>query len=338
MTPARSRFRFSGRGLAGLWLLLLAVAAAWAAFGPAAGRPALVDVGLLSQPPSRQHWLGTDPFGRDVLTDLMLGTRRLFIISLPAALLASALGLLLGAAAGYWGNTGLRVRRSAAAVLLAGLIGLLASAPAAAGWWLLGAALATAAIYSRAAFAATVAVPLDWLVLSAAAWLGAVPRLVLVLALTALHPPAGGWLLGVLVFTCWPSTARLTRTLVQQLRRRSYVEAGRVAGYSAARLLWAHIIPNAWPSLRSTLPLNLSICLGLQTTLAFLGVGLTPDQADWGLTLANARLEPAAWWLITSSLLALTLTITAIYQLLPTQASPLQTSTSLASGMHVTKS
>ncbi|MCC3159198.1 ABC transporter permease subunit [Hymenobacter sp. 15J16-1T3B] len=305
------------RWLAGLWLLALLLAAAWAQFGPAAGQPAPLNLEQLSHPPSAQHWLGTDPYGRDVLTDLILGTRQLVIISLPAALLASALGAVLGAAAGYWGNTGVRLRTSAAVVLLIGIVGALVTEPAEAGWWLLAAAGLSACTYASFLPATTLALPLDWAVLGAAAWLGAVPRLVLVLSLVALHAPAGWWLVSILTLTCWPSTARLTRTLVQQLRQRPYVEAGRAAGYSTGRLLWVHLAPNVWPSLRNTLPLNLSICLGLQTTLGFLGIGLSPDQADWGLTLANARLEPGAWWLVLSGLLALTCTMAAIYHLLP---------------------
>ncbi|WP_394348393.1 ABC transporter permease subunit [Hymenobacter jeollabukensis] len=260
-----------------------------------------------------------------------MGARRLLLVSVPAALLASIVGVLLGTAAGYWGDTGLRLRQAAVIALLTCFTGLLVSEPTAVGWWLLTAALATVVIYSLNCFAATVAVPLDWLVQSTMAWLGAVPRLVLVLALTALHAPTDWWLTGMLALLCWTNTARLTRTLVQQLCHRPYVEAGRTAGLSSARLLWHHILPNAWPSLRTSLPLNLNTCLALQTTLAFLGIGLAPDQADWGATLANARLEPSAWWLVVSALLALTLTVVALYLLLPPSLTKLTVSSRLTS-------
>lgn len=315
----RARLRFSWRWLAWAWWLALALAAGWAQFGPAAG-PVAVDVERLSQPPSAAHWLGTDLYGRDILVDLLLGTRQVFAVSLPAALLASALGVGLGAAAGYWGNSGLRIRRSAVLAALIGLSGWLLTPPDVGHWWLLAVGLTVALVYAQRRFAATLALPLDWLMQSAAAALGSIPRLVLVLALAAFHAPSNAWLVAVLALTCWPTTARLTRTLVQQVRSQTYVEAGQVAGYSAVRLLRGHIGPNIWPGLRPTLPLNFSICLGLQTTLAFLGIGLPPDQADWGLTLAHARVEAGAGWATGSALLVLTLTIITAYQLLPKPA------------------
>ncbi|WP_460676374.1 ABC transporter permease subunit [Hymenobacter coalescens] len=166
---------------------------------------------------------------------------------------------------------------------------------------------------------AKIALPLDHLVQGSAAVLGVVPRLVLVLALAAVHPPSSTWLRLVLVLTCWSTTARLTRALVLRLSILPYVEAGYAAGFSHRRLLLRHILPNAWNSLRATLPLNLSLCLSLQTTLSFLGIGLTPDQAEWGRTLANARLEPTAWWLVVGSLCFLTLTTSSIHVILPSK-------------------
>jgi peptide/nickel transport system permease protein len=272
----------------------------------------------LSQPPSAAHWLGTDPYGRDVLADVLAGTRTFWFISLPAAVLASVLGGVLGAGAGYWGNTGLRLPSGSILALGAGGVGALLSVPAVLPWWLAGTTVAVAvAAYSRPFGSTRLALPLDRLVLGAAALLGSVPRLILVLLLAAAHAPSARWLLAVLAGTCWPATARLVRTLVQQLRRQPYIEAGYAAGYSDARLLLGHILPNIWPSVRASLPLNLSICLGLQTSLAFLGVGLPPDQADWGRTLANARLEPGAWWLVVAGVGPLVVTMTALHQLLP---------------------
>jgi peptide/nickel transport system permease protein len=316
--PARKHYQHLSQWLAWAWLIGLVLAALWslAVVPPGAGLP--VNLDQLIQPPSARHWLGTDPYGRDVLLALVVGTRNLVAVSLPAAVIATLLGGGLGAAAGYWGNQSLHMRRAAATAALLGGIGALASSPQQWWWWLLGTGLSIVAVYNSP-LRASWRLPLDRLVLAVAAFTASVPRLVLALLLAALHAPSRLWLLAVLAGTCWPATARLTRTLVSQLRRQPYIEAGRTAGFSATRLLWHHVLPNAWPSLRTSLPLNLTVCFGLQTTLSFLGLGLPPDQLDWGRTLADARLEPSAWWLTAGSLLFLMATMLALHQLLPAQ-------------------
>ena len=56
------------------------------------------------QPPSAQHWLGTDEFGRDVLSRLIFGARVSLQVGLVAVAISLALGGALGAAAGYYGG------------------------------------------------------------------------------------------------------------------------------------------------------------------------------------------------------------------------------------------
>lgn len=59
---------------------------------------------LANQPPSRAHWFGTDPFGRDVLSRVLYGTRVSLSVATLAVGLASLLGLTWGALAGYAGG------------------------------------------------------------------------------------------------------------------------------------------------------------------------------------------------------------------------------------------
>jgi len=56
------------------------------------------------QPPNAKHWLGTDRLGRDVLSGLIHGTRYALTIGLVAVGLSLAIGLVLGAMAGYFGG------------------------------------------------------------------------------------------------------------------------------------------------------------------------------------------------------------------------------------------
>jgi len=55
--------------------------------------------------PSARHWLGTDFMGRDILSQLLTGTRVAFAIGISAAFMAVAIGSLIGMLAGYFGRT-----------------------------------------------------------------------------------------------------------------------------------------------------------------------------------------------------------------------------------------
>lgn len=95
----RSRRTFAapapGVVLAGLWLVLVVLAAA--APGLLSGTdPYAADTSALLQPPSAQHWFGTDQIGRDLFSRVVHGSS----LSLRATLLAVAVGVVLGAAVG----------------------------------------------------------------------------------------------------------------------------------------------------------------------------------------------------------------------------------------------
>jgi len=56
------------------------------------------------RPPSAKHLLGTDPFGRDVLSRLIFGARTALLVGLVSSFFGATVGSLLGAASGYWGG------------------------------------------------------------------------------------------------------------------------------------------------------------------------------------------------------------------------------------------
>ncbi|MDQ2654516.1 MAG: ABC transporter permease [Chloroflexota bacterium] len=86
-------------------LILLAILAFIAVFGSwlAPYHPDADDFGLL-EPPSLQHPMGTDSFGRDLLSRLLVGTRVSFSVGFLAAAVALVVGGLLGLVAGYYGR------------------------------------------------------------------------------------------------------------------------------------------------------------------------------------------------------------------------------------------
>jgi len=64
--------------------------------------PVVNDFGAMLAPPSRAHWLGTDAFGRDVLSRLIYGSRTALLVGFGASVLAATLGAVLGVASAYF--------------------------------------------------------------------------------------------------------------------------------------------------------------------------------------------------------------------------------------------
>lgn len=308
--------------LAVVWLFLLGSLGALAPWLPLPYPPGVPDLLHVAEAPiwagSRAHWLGTDPQGRDVLTELIYGARQVVSLSLPAAALATVLGALAGGAVGFWGNRGLRISLAASLLFVA------------AGWWslllpgghvvwlgLLGAAgLAWwARLRYKIVAQATWLVPLDSIFQGVITLLGAVPRLVLVLAFATGPTPATLQLLALLVLVAWPEPARQVRAQMLRVRELSFVEAARAAGLSARRVWYRHALPHACRPLLATAPLSLAGLIGLESTLAFLGVGRAPDVPSWGNLLGTLQQEPGAWWVLAGAGGTLLVTLLALQQL-----------------------
>lgn len=106
-TPDRQRFVLL-RGLLAdpftcVALVLVIAFLATAAFAPwlAPYAPVKIDVLHKLQPPSAEHWLGTDHLGRDLLSRIIYGARTALTIAILSVAIAGAIGLVLGLIAGY---------------------------------------------------------------------------------------------------------------------------------------------------------------------------------------------------------------------------------------------
>jgi peptide/nickel transport system permease protein len=97
------RLRSERKAIAGL--IIIALLALVAIFGPALAphHPDADDFGIL-QAPSVEHPMGTDSFGRDLLSRLIIGTRVSFSVGFLAAVVALSIGGTLGLLAGYYGR------------------------------------------------------------------------------------------------------------------------------------------------------------------------------------------------------------------------------------------
>jgi peptide/nickel transport system permease protein len=255
----------------------------------------------------------------------MYGARTALLVSFPAALLAALLGTTLGIAAGYWGNTGLRlplawVLAAAGAGITYGLVRAPEASPLA-GWWpvLVGssATLAGIGLLRLQRLRQPVALPVNTLVSVAIILLAALPRLLLVVVVAAATEPGTSTLIGLLTLTFWPSSAMLIRAEARRIRQLPYLEAALALGLPIRNIIFRHVLPNSWRVIRTSLPMSLAVLIGLETTLSFLGVGLPPEVPSWGRLLAASRLAPSSWWLIVFPASALLFTALALRQLLP---------------------
>jgi peptide/nickel transport system permease protein len=99
-----ARFKRNRMAVAGLALILGLFAVAILAHWLAPYDPNFIDVRQVLMPPSPAHLMGTDTLGRDVLSRVIFGSRVSLLVGFVAVGLATLIGLLVGAVAGYYGG------------------------------------------------------------------------------------------------------------------------------------------------------------------------------------------------------------------------------------------
>ncbi|MDX1764818.1 MAG: ABC transporter permease [bacterium] len=98
------RFRKNRLALAGSVIILVLFALALGAPVLSQYDPAAIDVDNILNGPSLQHWMGTDESGRDVMSRMIYGARISMLVGFVAVGIATFIGILVGAAAGYYGG------------------------------------------------------------------------------------------------------------------------------------------------------------------------------------------------------------------------------------------
>lgn len=91
-------------GFAGALVILLMTLAAILAQWLAPYHPLDIDYGAMLQSPGASHWLGTDSFGRDVLSRLLYGSRTALWVGFCASFFGTSLGALVGVTCAYFGG------------------------------------------------------------------------------------------------------------------------------------------------------------------------------------------------------------------------------------------
>jgi peptide/nickel transport system permease protein len=135
------------------------------------------------------------------------------------------------------------------------------------------------------------------------------PQMLLALTIIYAAGPSVTNLILVLALTRWMAIARVCRAVSLSLRESLFVEAARSLGASDFRLVMRHIMPNLVSTLLILVSLEFGRVMLSEAGLSFLGMGIQPPQASWGLMLAQGRsYMTTAWWLVTFPGLAIALT------------------------------
>lgn len=136
-----------------------------------------------------------------------------------------------------------------------------------------------------------------------------IPFLVLVIAIVAALGPGLLNMYIAVSAVAWVFYARLMRAEIVAQKRREYADAGRVMGYSSARIIFRHLLPNAIiPSITFWMT-DMALVILLGSSLGYLGLGAQPPTAEWGVLIADGKnFMTTAWWMSIFPGLAIVLT------------------------------
>lgn len=208
--------------------------------------PNAIDVSKPLTPPSREHWMGTDELGRDILSRVIAGTKIPVIVVISTVFIGMTLGTSLGLISGYY----------------RGKIDLIISNILDAMW--------------------------------------SFPTLVLALAITAV---LGSGLFNVIIaisIVYSPSYGRLVRSTALVIRESDYVEGAIAVGLSNFEVITRYVLPNTYSCIIVQASLNAATAVIAEASLSFLGVGIQPPEASWGVLLKTGfmYLYRAPWYSI----------------------------------------
>lgn len=128
----------------------------------------------------------------------------------------------------------------------------------------------------------------------------ALPLVVLALAALAALGASNAAVVLVIGLTFTPITARTVRAAVFTERHLDYVDAAQLRGERAPYIMFVEILPNILPPIMVEATVRLGYAIFAVATLSFLGFGIQPPSADWGLALSESYslMTGGAWWTV----------------------------------------
>ncbi|MBT4637905.1 MAG: ABC transporter permease [Deltaproteobacteria bacterium] len=128
----------------------------------------------------------------------------------------------------------------------------------------------------------------------------ALPPIMVAILIAAVMDPGVQTVVLAIGFTAWSHYTRQVRGEVLSLKNTDFVRQAKVAGCSNAHILIKDILPNVANTLIILFTLDIGRIIVASATLSFLGLGVQPPLADWGMMLSEGRKYIVyAWWLVT---------------------------------------
>ena len=237
------------------------------------------DYTAFREPPSLEHWAGTDRAGRDVFTRLLWGIQNTVILTFVGMFTGGlVIGITLGLVSGYFGGKVdefiMRIGEIAASFPGILLVIILA-------------ATLRPRILEIVRWAEDNTF-LDGLVRS-----GVVDYVVISIALVSF-----GWI----------GMARLVRGQILYLKETQYVESARAIGVSTPRILFQHLLPNAISPIVVSVSMGMGSMVGTEIVLSWLGLGIQPPRPSLGVMLLEGGsisvLRVMPWLLLAPGVIA----------------------------------
>lgn len=196
------------------------------------------------QAPGGDYLLGTDQFGRDILTRLMYGARTALFVGCTAAFMGSTAGLILGVTSAYVGGR------------------------------------------------------FDLIFQRICDVFQAFPLIIMALAIVSIFGPSTTNVIIAITIPFIPDCARVVRSSALSIRQMPFIDAARANGYSLARIVLRHIVPNVMAPYLIMLTTFIGHAILLEASLSYLGLGVQEPTPAWGLMLqggAEEYVESAPW-------------------------------------------
>lgn len=278
----------------------------------------------ISIPFKFRHWLGTTQNGNDVLSGIIHGTKISLSVGIFSMLIASFIGIILGACAGYFENNTLKIGYVQLLFLLFGIFltyfycfiirgDKLAEAFNNGGMWLIlrllflfyisiktigGFGWIGRYIDRKLKTDNKLNFPIDAIVSRVIEILNSIPSLLLIIALSAITKPSYTLLILIIGFLSWTSIARLTRAEYLKTKQLDYITSCKAIGMSHFAIMRKHILPNVFPIILVQIIFGMAGTVLIEASLSFIGVGIPSNTVSWGSLLNEARDHFSAWWLV----------------------------------------
>jgi len=195
-------------------------------------------------PPNADFLLGTDQFGRDILSRIIYGAQTALFVGFTSAFIGATLGLVLGVASAFFGGK--------FDLIFQRIMDIFMSFP------LIILALAVVAIFGTGVQNVILAITIPFV----------------------------------------PRCARVVRSSALAIREIPYIDAARANGYSNARIILRHMVPNVMAPYLIMITAFVGQGILLEASLSYLGLGVQEPTPAWGLMLqggAEEYVESAPW-------------------------------------------